>query len=59
MSDLPESPMILLSFVNTELRDCYHSLDAFCKNHGADRKTVEDKLRSIDYRYDARLNRFC
>ena len=44
MGDLPESPMILLSFV---------------KNHGADRKTVEDKLRSIDYRYDARLNRFC
>lgn len=58
MGDLPESPMILLSFVNTELRDQFSSLDAFCTFHGADRKALEEKLDSIDYHYDAELNRF-
>ena len=59
MGDLPESPVILLSYVNTELRDHYKNLDAFCKSHGVGKKAVEDKLRTIDYRYDAKLNRFC
>ena len=27
---LPEDPIILLSFVNTQLRDFYPTLDAFC-----------------------------
>ncbi len=58
MGDLPENPMILLSFVNTELRDQFSSLDAFCAVHGADRKTVEEKLGAIDYHYDAERNRF-
>ena len=27
---LPRDPMLLLSVVNTKLRDYYHSLDALC-----------------------------
>ena len=55
---LPKDPVILLSFVNTELRDHYTSLDKFCHAHGADRAALEQKLGDIDYCYDAATNQF-
>lgn len=58
MGDLPESPAILLSYVNTELRDSFESLDAFCAYHSADRAELEKKLAALDYHYDAGANRF-
>ncbi len=58
MSELPNDPMILLSYVNTALRDRFSSLDAFCACYGADRKLLEQKLSLIDYQYDADTNRF-
>ena len=30
--NLPSDPMILLSFINTKLRDFYPSLDALCED---------------------------
>ena len=35
---LPKDPMLLLSVVNTKLRDYYHNLDALCDD--IDRKSV-------------------
>lgn len=58
MNELPQDPMILLSFVNTALRDRFDSLDSFCSYHGADKEQLEKKLKTIDYTYDAKLNRF-
>ena len=55
---LPNDPMILLSYVNTKLRDEYSSLDALCDDLNADRREIEAKLASIDYAYDGSLNRF-
>ena len=55
---LPKDPVILLSFVNTELRDHYTSLDKFCHAHGADRAALEQKLGDIDYCYDAATTQF-
>ena len=43
---------MLLSYVNTQLRDFYRSLDAFCEDRGLNRKDLEDKLDMIDYAYD-------
>ena len=43
---------MLLSYVNTQLRDFYRSLDAFCEDRGLNRKELEDKLDMIDYAYD-------
>ena len=51
---LPEDPMILLSYVNTQLRDFYSDLEAFCQDLNVD----AEKLRSIDYEYDEKSNRF-
>lgn len=59
MGDLPEDPVILLSYVNTELRDHDRNLDAFCARHDVSRKVIEDRLAALDYHYDSRLNRFC
>lgn len=56
--NLPQDPMILLSYVNTQLRDHYASLDDFCAAQDIDRSELEEKLRAVDYEYDEALNAF-
>ncbi len=56
--DLPKDTMMLLSFVNTQLRDNYDSLAEFCQVYEADEAEIIEKLGSIDYEYDAQLNKF-
>ena len=58
MMKLPEDPVMLLSFVNTKLRDQYASLDALCDDLDAPRAALEDKLGEIGYLYNAKENRF-
>ena len=55
---LPEDPVMLLSFVNTNLRDQYASLDALCDDLDASRAALEAKLGEIGYFYNAKENRF-
>ncbi len=55
---IPNDPVMLLSFINLKLRDFYGSLDAFCEDLDVDRKSIEEKLEEIDYRYDAGKNQF-
>lgn len=55
---LPEDPVMLLSFVNTKLRDQYASLDALCDDLDAPRAAFEAKLGEIGYFYNAKENRF-
>lgn len=55
---LPQDPIILLSYVNTKLRDEYPSLDALCDDLEADRQTVEETLGAIGYTYYEDLNKF-
>ena len=56
--ELPKDAAMLLSFVNTRLRDFYPSLDEFCKAAEVERGYIVDTLRKIDYEYDERLNKF-
>ena len=56
--DLPRDAVMLLSFVNTKLRDYYPSLDEFCKAAGVERGYIVEKLGMIDYEYDEGLNKF-
>jgi hypothetical protein len=56
--ELPKDAAVLLSFVNTELRDFYPNLDEFCKAAGVERGYIVDTLRKIDYEYDEGLNKF-
>ena len=55
---IPQDPMILLSFINTKLRDEYASLDLLCDDLQLDRSDIVSKLSEVDYSYDAALNRF-
>ena len=55
---LPNNPMMLLSVVNTQLRDEFTSLDDLCRFFQQDRSDLEEKLAAIDYHYDPKLNRF-
>lgn len=57
-SKLPKDPVMLLSFVNTQLRDFYNDLDDFCLSFQTDKKELTGKLLSIDYSYDATTNQF-
>lgn len=56
--NLPQDPVMLLSYVNTQLRDNYSSLDELCTSLSADREALTEKLKSIDYEYDAEKNTF-
>ncbi|MCI5901593.1 MAG: DUF4250 domain-containing protein [Blautia sp.] len=55
---LPNDPVMLLSYVNTKLRDFYSSLDEFCAAEEADADELSEKLSSIDYEYDEVTNQF-
>ncbi len=55
---LPQNPVILLSYVNTKLRDQYPSLDALCDDLEADRVQLEETLRAINYEYSPERNQF-
>ena len=58
---LPQDPVMLLSYINTQLRDNYDSLDAL--SDGLDiseeeKKAITDKLASIGYVYSPESNQF-
>lgn len=55
---IPDDPVMLLSYVNTQLRDFYPDFRGFCAEKELDPETVMEKLRSIDYEYDDKLNQF-
>ncbi len=56
--NLPKDPVILLSVVNTQLRDSYPTLEELAKAYMTDRKELEDRLGQIGYSYDAGQNQF-
>lgn len=55
---IPKDPVMLLSYVNTQLRDYYESLEALCSCRGMNREELVRKLAAIDYHYDAATNQF-
>ena len=57
-TQLPNDPAILLSYVNTQLRDHFPSLDEFCSAFSINGTTLTEKLSAIDYHYDKTANQF-
>ena len=55
---IPKDPVMLLSYVNTQLRDLYGTLEALCEDKGLDREELVEKLASIEYEYDEERNQF-
>lgn len=55
---LPKDPAILLSFVNTKLRDEYPGLSELCAALDADEGEITAALAAVGYAYDRAQNRF-
>ena len=55
---LPMDNFLLLSIVNTKLRDCYSNLDALCDDLDEDKNVIISRLSSVGYSYDEDVNQF-
>ncbi|HIT42700.1 MAG TPA: DUF4250 domain-containing protein [Candidatus Caccovicinus merdipullorum] len=55
---IPKDPVMLLSYVNTQLRDHYSSLDDLCRSLDLDPQQIISSLAAIQYQYDADRNQF-
>jgi len=51
-------PNILLSLVNTKLRDSYSSLELLCDDMDIEKHKIIEKLKTIGYDYDESQNQF-
>lgn len=49
---------MLLSYINTKLRDYYKSLEALCDDLELSQEEIEEELKRVGYVYCAELNRF-
>lgn len=55
---IPKDPFMLLSYVNTQLRDHYSSLDDLCSSLNLEKQTIIQSLKEIDYAYAKDYNQF-
>ena len=55
---MPEDPVILLSFVNTQLRDKGIKPGELAKEYGVEYAKLEAKLKGIGYCYDPAVNQY-
>lgn len=55
---IPTDPAILLSYINTQLRDNYPSLEELAKSLSVDENEIRTKLSTIGYEYNSELNKF-
>lgn len=55
---IPNDPMILLSYINTQLRDNYSSLSELCRAMDIDAEELKVKLSSVGFSYDSEQNKF-
>ncbi|MCQ2515327.1 MAG: DUF4250 domain-containing protein [Saccharofermentans sp.] len=55
---LPKDPFMLLSYVNTQLRDNYESLEELCSSLGVSKDSILEGLSKAGFKYDESLNKF-
>lgn len=55
---LPKDPAMLLSYVNTQLRDVYTNLDELCAALAVDKEHLISALAEIDYIYNEESRQF-
>jgi len=56
--ELPNDPMMLLSVINTKLRDEYPSLDALCDDLNLDKDDLIRRLAAAGFEYNPSANKF-
>jgi hypothetical protein len=59
INQLPKDPAMLLSYINTKLRDEYkQGLDAFCSDMNINRDELEATLLKAGFEYSEQYNKF-
>jgi len=58
MTQIPNDPVILISYINTQLRNHYPSLEELCASLDLDRNLIIQKMDLIGYAYDISQNQF-
>jgi hypothetical protein len=58
MANVPNDPIMLMSFLNTQLRDEYGTLSDLVKSLGLDEEEIKNKLSGAGYSYDSDRNQF-
>lgn len=56
--NLPKDPVMLLSVVNTQLRDQFSSLEELASAYSVEASAIEQRIAAIDYHYDQKTNQF-
>ncbi len=56
--NLPNDPIMLMSVLNTLLRDKYDSLEKLCDDYNISVNEINDKLSKIGYNYNENQNQF-
>lgn len=55
---LPQDPYMLLSVVNTKLRDTYPTLDVLCEELQTQQESLCSRLAEVGYSYSPEHNQF-
>lgn len=55
---LPNDPVMLLSFLNTQLRDHFASFQELASSYQLNMDEIAEKMKTIDYEYNATVNQF-
>lgn len=55
---IPSDPEMLLSLINTKLRDEYSSLDDLCDSLDIEKSRILEILEPAGYKYDKNQNQF-
>ncbi|MDO4266426.1 MAG: DUF4250 domain-containing protein [Eubacteriales bacterium] len=58
MREIPQDPVILMSYLNTLLRDRYGSLSELCEDMELSEAELKEKLSAAGFDYSRERNRF-
>lgn len=58
MNNIPNDPIMLLSFINMKLRDNYSSFEILCEDMDISADEITQKLSAAGFEYDKEQNRF-
>ena len=58
MTKIPKDPVMLLSYINTQLRDNYPTLEELCRSLDVDEEELKSKLLTAGYVYNSGKNQF-
>lgn len=58
MENIPSDPVILMSWLNTKLRDNYSSLDTLCEDLDLNRDELVKRLSEAGFDYLPEVNQF-